>query len=794
MVNIFKHVDKFFITLTNYLTYNWIFIIFGGLFLLTAVMVIISTSRSYESKLIKAVDHFNSYFMDNPQINENNLVNFNEKMKAAFVPKHLRKAWQQFVLYREGKASEYMSFDNCVTKPIRNSTFTRDVKTMNLLAWIFSICAFVLNCYYCFETMDLAAVLRSAALTPALILLLNYVIQIFLSLRHSAVVSDLSQTYQYFETNMDKATETLPEYVDYEVLFDKNEIKKGIPILYAYLQKRAEQEQRELELARLKNVQHEKFNFDDQGIAAALVLERAMQEAENHIAERKKYMQDIEQINNDMTQEDMNYREITKEYNRQMQVSRETFANFKAQLEEVTSSIEANYLKKQQQQELDRQRNLERDFDAATERHKAVVEGFHAELDEVDKLIAQSRNKLEKAMKSEFSTYSGKVYDEAKSVVEDREKEYHNKLKQNIINLEETIVSKNEELEHLYETNQIMNEKLLEAGISQNGEELPQRETYKPQTYEEPKKEEPVVQEYKPLTYEPLQYVPSYEKEEPQDIQKDIFEEDEETEDELFDDSFLEQPQLQETKQTQETPTVNLGELKRLIAKAQEELNSTNKNDDSIIESDTQGEGEASEPVVVPEKKKAGRPRKVVEPTNEVKKGRGRPRKVDTQPPPAEEKKGRGRPKKVDTQPEEPIEEKKGRGRPKKVETKPVQQTEVKKGRGRPRKVDTQPAPAEEKKGRGRPKKVETPSSPVEEKKGRGRPKKAETPASQPVAQSKGRGRPRKVENVDLNNIKDIKDIDEYLKKIDNAIAEENAKLQESKKELDVKSKLKGKR
>ena len=93
-----------------------------------------------------------------------------------------------------------------------------------------------------------------------------------------------------------------------------------------------------------------------------------LEEAENYIAERKKYNQDTQQINSDITQEDMNYREITKEYNRQMQVSKETFANFKSQLEDVSSTIEANYLKKQQQQELDRQRNLERDFDTATER------------------------------------------------------------------------------------------------------------------------------------------------------------------------------------------------------------------------------------------------------------------------------------------------------------------------------------------------------------------------------------------------------------------------------------------
>ena len=33
-------------------------------------------------------------------------------------------------------------------------------------------------------------------------------------------------------------------------------------------------------------------------------------------------------------------------------------------------------MKKQQQQELDRQRNLERDFDTATERHKKIIESY----------------------------------------------------------------------------------------------------------------------------------------------------------------------------------------------------------------------------------------------------------------------------------------------------------------------------------------------------------------------------------------------------------------------------------
>ncbi len=793
MVEIFKYMDKFFTSLTNYLTYNYIFIVFVGLFLVTILGVVIGTSRSYEARLIKAIDKLNSYFIDNPYINDENLVAFNEKMKSKVVPKQLRKHWQQYVLYRENKASTYMSFENCVSNPIRNSTYTRDVKLMSSLAWIFSMAALILNCYYCFETVDIAAALRGVLLTPIVILLLNYFVQIFLNLRHNAIVSDLFQNYQYFEVNIDKATSTLPEYVDYEVLFDKNEIKKGIPILYAYLQKRAEEEQRELERARLRNVEHEKFNFDDQGIAGSLVLERALQEAENYIAERKKYTQDIGQINADITQEDMNYREITKEYNRQMQVSKETFANFKAQLEEVSSTIEANYLKKQQQQELDRQRNLERDYDAATERHKKIIDSYQAELDTVDGFIAQSRKNLEAAMKSEFETYSSKVYDEARKVVDEREKAKYQKLTKDINVLEENLFAKAQELEKSYQENQVLTEQVenvtyevmqlrgskrkgSKAEREQKIEPIPQTpvaekvevkenpqeiaesvetpeegkpvmsyEDYKKQFAGETKEEQPVesYEEYKnqPETETPTEEKLSFEYE-PVDEENDLLNEQEETNS----NDLVEEQDLSSIEKVEEISTEPTG--------------------DSI-----------EKPV-----SRRGRPRKVVDgtATQGEKRKAGRPRKVVEQTESTEPKRGRGRPKK---------------------EISEVTSNEPKKGRGRPRKVVDDTATQGEKRKAGRPRKVVEETTSTEPKKGRGRPKKevSEVVTNEP---KKGRGRPKKVVSTEVatepkqveQNLSDIKDIDEYLKEIDNAIAEENAKMEETQKELVKNSKLKRKK
>lgn len=843
-MNIFNEVDKFFSSLKNYLNYNIIFIIFCSLFLLTVVIVIIATSRAYEARLIKAVDMFNNYFIDNPQITEENLVSFNNKMKSRKVPKQLRKQWQQYVLYREEKASHYMSFDICVSAPIKNSSYKRAISVMNILTYIYVFAAILLNLYYSYEfsqDLDLILVLQRVLLCPILILVLNYIITIFLDLRHNAIVSDLYQNYQYFEVNIDKATQTLPEYVDYEVLFDRNEIRKGIPILYAYLQKRAEEEKRELERARLKNVEHEKFNFDEAGVESSLVLERAMQEAENYIAERKKYMQDIEQINADITQEEMNFRETTKEYQRQMQVSKESFDNFKAQLEEVSSTIEANYLKKQQQQELDRQRNLERDYDTATDRHKKLLESYQAELTSVENEIKNARKTLEKGMMSEFDTYSNKVYDAAKKAVEEREKENHAKLKQEIKNLEEKIVSKDKELDNIYGQNQALTEKLDQQGLTQSAQTYQyQQPIYTPQDIQE---EQPTENQEEQSTTEQPQY--NYDQSEINNYQSD-----EQSADQILsEDSQIGQvdDMMNENQDVQPIENQNLDNADTIITDnelsagdqsklasginqyfvesseqdvqepvLQEDQNDNIAGENNVVRSEdifTIQDNE-SKPV-----KKAGRPRK--EKTGEKpKKPVGRPRKEKTEETPKQIKK-RGRPKKTESvsvqvgepnvteestdiinEPVENLQEKKParRGRPKKVIAQDSNPTEVStesKKRGRPKKESTKEVsePTIVEKKRGRPKKEKNNESNSANKVGSSN-KNKDIESSESIqstsAEPKKRGRPKKAQISEEQA--PINDIDAYLKEIDDQIAKESAKLEKTKKELEKNSNISDKK
>jgi len=431
--------------------FSWLFIIFMGIFALATIVVIFATFFSYEFVLTRAIDKINKFLSKNPRINEDNLVAFNNKMKNKKIPKPLRRQWQQFMIYREHEASHYMSFKHCVENPLKTSTYHQQMSIYKVVSLIL-VCLAVLVGVFCVDHIasTLSAIFKYILVIPIFILILYWLISLLLNLIHNATTADLYQNYQYFEINIDKATTTLPEYVDYEVLFTQDEIKRGIPVLFEYIQKRAIEEQKELERARIKNVEHEKFNFDESGLDASLVLERSMKEAEDYIATRKKFRQDIEQVNNEINALDNQYKENIKENQKLMQTSKESVDGLKKQLEQATSTIEINYIKKQMKDELNRQQVAERDFDALTDKHNKEVKSLQEEVARLEGEIESARKALETSMMSEFGSYSIKVFKKVedkvnldqKSIIEDYERRIHD--------LEERLSLKDEELDNVY--------------------------------------------------------------------------------------------------------------------------------------------------------------------------------------------------------------------------------------------------------------------------------------------------------------------------------------------------------
>lgn len=450
-MKVFESIQKFFNSIGEYVkNFSYLFLIFIGAFVLISLVVIIITSFSYETMLTKTIDRINKFLEHNPRINDDNLVAFNNMMKASSVPKALRRQWQQFMLYREHPASYYMSFQHCVENPLRNSVYKQQMSVYKVLSYVLSALSLVVSIFMATQAMYSNIVLQDVIIIPVTILIGYWAVSMVLDLIHNATSSDLFQNYQYFEINMDKAMLTLPDFVDYEVLFSQDEIRKGIPVLFAYLQKRAVQEQQELEKARLTTINHEKFNFDEAGLDGSLVLDRAMRETENFASQRKKYMQETERVNNEITALENNYKEQIKEYQRQVQTSKETVDNLKEQLEQATSTIEINYIKKQIRDEINRQQLAEKDFDTTTDKYNQETRNLNQEIKQFDDETKKAKRALENAMMSEFESYSVKVYNNLGKVLDEKMREKVEDYRSQITTLENQLEDKNDELENIY--------------------------------------------------------------------------------------------------------------------------------------------------------------------------------------------------------------------------------------------------------------------------------------------------------------------------------------------------------
>ena len=94
------------------------------------IFFLIKSSYSYELRLDRALDGLNRWLYYNQYIDESNLIEFNQKIKKS--PKLLRYHWQQYMLYRDREPSHYMSEYNCIEKPLHTSSFTSNIKNLQI--------------------------------------------------------------------------------------------------------------------------------------------------------------------------------------------------------------------------------------------------------------------------------------------------------------------------------------------------------------------------------------------------------------------------------------------------------------------------------------------------------------------------------------------------------------------------------------------------------------------------------------------------------------------------------------
>lgn len=456
---IFNFVETYFRGIGNSMkNLDILFYVFVGLELLFVTYFLVKSHFAYQFRLIRAIDKINIYLLNNSYINENNLIEFNKKMKK--VPKTLRYHWQQYMLYREQSPSFYMSSNNVIEKPLRSSSVKYNIKTMKALTIIFTTLSILLSAAVLglsqTQSSFIAPVIFRLAIIPSVIIFIGSIYGIYQNARQSANLSDLYQTFHIFQRLIDKAVTTMPEYVDFEVLFTKKEIAKGIPALNEYLEKRARQEQEELEKARRNAVDHEVYDFGSVDISGSLILDRAMKETEIYLSLRNRLLAEIQQVESQIDTLKKSYDNTQREIQRKMQTAKENIDRIRMQQESSTNRIEGNYLKKQQDQEISKLTQLEKDNTEETYRFNQELEALTSEIDKKKAELEERRKYIEKAMLAEYKTYSTKVFKNLLKVANEKEKEERASLSETKDSYAQKIVELKDQVQELsYENTQL---------------------------------------------------------------------------------------------------------------------------------------------------------------------------------------------------------------------------------------------------------------------------------------------------------------------------------------------------
>jgi len=382
-----------------------------GLMLLAVLVMSFLVGFSYENRILKSINKINAYFLNKPYITEENLVEFNLKMKK--VPKVLRNNWQIYMLNREDSPTTYINVNTCIDKPLRTSSIEKNIGNFTIFTVFLALLSFIIGLQYSKSVMALTNagdILFFASLVPLALAFIYTIFILIIKAAKNDIYSLLYDNFPLYERNLTKAVSTLPAYVDYEILFTKKEIKEGIPILQQYLEKRALVEQQELEKARANSVACEEYDFTELGIDGSLVLERAMKECETFIKTRNRLQEECGSIETEKENYKKNFETTSKDFQRKLQASRENLESLKSQQESSTNRIESNYIRKQQADEIKKQQQLEKDNEEATAKFNEEQISLQQEIDKRQQEIDEKKAFVQQAMLLEFKHYANTLY------------------------------------------------------------------------------------------------------------------------------------------------------------------------------------------------------------------------------------------------------------------------------------------------------------------------------------------------------------------------------------------------
>lgn len=386
-------------------------ILISVLFLIMTLITFIVVICSVETKSMKTFSKMYNYLTRHPEISKDNIVEFNKLMKARFVPQSIRVQWQNYMVNRSKKPSEFLSEDRIVDKPLKASKYKTTIKFYNIISLLIAGVGFLLGLFFYWGgSVGVLDALFLSALAPMAILILTVIVNAIITYRYNSIVTYLYENIEQIGKLVDSACQNMPEFVDYEILFTPKEIKKGIPVLQEFLRQRAKKEQEAIENAKQSEVESEKYSFEDLGVDGSLVMDKAMKESEHYLSNRRRYLAEIEQIESEKDLISRNFDDKSKVSQRKLRDIKDNQQRLKEKIELTTNKIMANELRKQQADEVKKQQAIEKEIDEDNEKYLQEVRKLDEEIGKRKDEIEKARRYVENVLKSEFKTYSDKIY------------------------------------------------------------------------------------------------------------------------------------------------------------------------------------------------------------------------------------------------------------------------------------------------------------------------------------------------------------------------------------------------
>lgn len=715
---IVDNVVDFLSSASRQLGLDMLFVIGLAVEALLVIFFLIKSAVSYEATLNRALDKINYWLFEKKNVTEENIKDLNQLFKTK-APKRVCYFWQQYILFREGNPSDYLSVDNLIEKPLKTSSYSSNIKNLSIFTGVWALIA---GTFILISQALEANVLTGSAIVMALLLVLGIciiglVFIVFLRARKNAVLNTLYQNVSLFGRFMDNACVDLPSYIDYQILFTPKEIEKGQPVLREFLDFKARKEKEEFNKAKEEQIDYVTYDFSETGVDGSVVLDRAMRESELFLKKKEKILVQISQLEAELDSRKKNFDNIQKESQTKIQASKENIIKLRQMQEETTNRIESNYYRKQQTQEAAKQEQLEQEFEQ--QRTKYLLEKSECE-EEIKKLNDQLegyRKDVENAMIIEYKSFFDKFCHSAEKVVEKAFGEKLNNLKEENAKDKETITNLEIKLKNAPEAQQ---QDAQEQGGESGNSEIPPEGKYDENgnyvypngTYYDSNGNfhdehgNVYSQDGKLISQAPAEE----KKEEKQVVDFDSFD----TFDFMTDVSQKDDIYGVAENVIKNLDTENEFEIKNTKSKEEEKPATETKVEPEVEPQQQESEPKTEtvnaelenfsleEPAEEPEpaktetaptspKKKAGRPRKVVS-ADAVKKTPGK----------------RGRPRKIvsttQNSASEPV--KRSVGRPRKTaQTTTATEQPAKRKVGRPKKIVKEEVPQEPKRGRGRPKK-----------------------------------------------------------------------------------------